>query len=239
MFFLGLDLETTGLDVKKDRIIEVGLVVYCTIRKKPLAMLSHLIRDETIGPLSDEIKEITGIDDWDLKEFGEDPKKVLGIVREFIERFPNVVAHNGRNFDIPFLYNEYDRFSLRRPNPFTLIDTSTDVPYPEMVGTRKLGYLAAEHGFLNPFPHRAVTDVLTMLKVVGQYDTSEVIKWALAPNLKVRAVVTYDDRQKAKDLGYRWEAGEKLWVKTLKNFQLEAERERADFEVRVLEEGSL
>ena len=51
----------------------------------------------------------------------------------------------------------------------------------EKIKTRSLPYLAADHGFLNPFPHRALFDVMTMIQIAGMYDINEILKYADSP----------------------------------------------------------
>ena len=40
------------------------------------------------------------------------------------------------------------------------------------------------HGFLNPFPHRAVTDVMSMLKIASQYDLDRMADLAKLPHCR-------------------------------------------------------
>ncbi len=55
-----IDFETTGLNIKEDRIIEYGVVLYEPIRKKIMATSSQLVNAPGLQ-LSEEIVEITGI----------------------------------------------------------------------------------------------------------------------------------------------------------------------------------
>jgi len=77
-----------------------------------------------------------------------------------------------------------------------------DVPSPPQITTRKLAHLAAEHGFLNPFAHRAVFDVLTMLKILSCYPIENVIISSNQPLMKLVALVAFDGRYKAKARGF-------------------------------------
>lgn len=110
------------------------------------------------------------------------------------------------------------------------IDTTEDVPYPLEVKTRKLTHLAAEHGFVNPFPHRAVTDVLTTLRILSFYSTEEVERYAKAESKTLVANFERDDpefevkKDAVKRNGYRWTgAPEYQWKKSIKDFQVEEE----------------
>jgi len=173
MFVLGLDLETTGIDPNKDLIIEVGAVVWDVKTQKPRALMSELVSIDQSVPA--ECSAITGITDEDLKIWGQPLNDVMLRLKQLTYECDYVVAHNGAKFDRLFLQRYYDQnplWSFEKP----WIDTLTDVPFPKQIITRKLNFLAAEHGFLNPFSHRAVFDVLTMMKVFSSYSFEEILR---------------------------------------------------------------
>lgn len=223
MLILGLDFETTGFDFAKDRIIEIGAVLWDTEHRVPMEMMSALIHWPDNELLTPEITAITGITDEMLAVHGVDFLSSWAEMHDLMRNAEAIVAHNGTGFDKPMYEAHCGRWSLT-PAELPWIDTCIDVPYPPAITTRKLVHLAAEHGFLNPFAHRAVFDVLTMLRVLDQYDIAEVLESAKQPSLMVRAIVSYDDREKAKARGYRWDAGTKTWRKPLKAHRLEEER---------------
>jgi DNA polymerase III epsilon subunit-like protein len=236
MLFVGFDCETTGLDVKKDRITEVGAVLWCTERNAPLKVFSSYMYEKTYPEISKEITELTGITQRDLDLYGRYPEQVLSDLLMFFDEGDFVLAHNGTNFDRPILESEMERVGAMYKDDVAWIDTSVDLPFPKGITTRKLSYLATEHGFLNPFPHRALFDVMTMLKVVSMYDTDEVVKLSKSPNLTIRAVVDYDNRKLASERGYRWNAENKMWVKTIKELNLETETKDVPFKVLIIQE---
>ncbi len=166
MLLLGLDLETTGLDIGSSEIIEIGAVLWDWSRKIPLKINSDLVQCEK--PVPPEISALTGIEDQQLRDWGLPLNEALARLHDLSLAADYVVAHNGNGFDRLFL----ERVWLHHPQTKfqkKWIDTLTDLPLGSKINTRKLGYLAAEHGFLNPFSHRAVFDVLTMLKVMSHY----------------------------------------------------------------------
>lgn len=231
MLWLGIDFETTGLDTQNDRITEIGAVLWDPFEKKPLKLFHEFLKVDR--PLTPEIQKLTGLSDAILEKYGKPFKSVAENMAELFQHCSHVVAHNGTGFDKPLFKAECVRHKVgewERP----WIDTSVDVPFPADITARKLTYLAAEHGFLNPFAHRAVFDVLTMLTVISNYDPHEIVRWSESPAVTIRAKVDYADRAKASSRGYRWDAARKFWVKTIKEFQLEKERQEAMFTVEVL-----
>lgn len=242
MRILGLDFETTGLDTKNDRIIEIGAVLWETDTKQAIYGYGAYLYDDTYPALSEDINRITGITDSVLREFGKHPFSMLKQLNDFAlgHGVKYVVAHNGENFDKPILHSELQRagygFAL---TDLPWIDSKQDLPFEVEPDSRKLKHLALDQGFINPFPHRAQYDVLTMLKVLSAYDFSTVVEYSKIPWITVRAYVDYDKRELAKEKRYSWEnLGDKkyskCWVKKIKENQLENERKTSAFEVLVL-----
>ena len=242
MLLLGLDLETTGLKTDSDFIIEVGAALWDTDRNAALVLYSEMV-DPGVT-ISEEITRITGITNEDLKTYGRQPSSVLVETRKLIMLSDLVVAHNGTFFDRPLLEAELKRHAFEIPEK-PWLDTSTDVPYPEHIKVRKLSYLAAEHGFLNPFAHRALSDVLTMLQVLSKYDINRVLEFSREPSYVLTAIAkkpwedTAPEGKKEIDLvkarGYRFNGGSKKWQKQVKQSQLEKEQQHQEFEVLVVE----
>ncbi len=245
MRLLAIDLETSGLDPRKDRIIEVGAALWDTDRKVALQARSHLIHPPTGSDesfLEERITQLTGIAFEDLVEFGEtfpDVARALGQLCEDADvRF--LVGHNAREFDRSFLLAELGRFGCQGSWAETVtrlpwLDTMTDLPLPEDLKTRKLSHLAADHGFLNPFPHRALFDALTSLRLLSSYPLEEVIRYAGAPAVTLVAWnLPFERKDEAKNAGFQWDPAARRWFKTVKDFQVDALRGSVRFETRVV-----
>lgn len=224
MKLFGLDFETTGLDVEKDVVTEVGCVLWDTERHIPLLMDNFFVyHDEP--KLSEEAAKATGITQQDLNDYGLKTDVAFHRMMDAACQADAVVAHYGNSFDKPIALNwgkrvlgEDSRILSRLP----WIDTTMDVEFSDDITTRKLSYLAAEHGFLNPFSHRALFDVLTMMIVLDKYDLEPILFSASQPIVTVRAKVSYDDRQLAKDHKFYWEPDRKLWLKEMKLHKAQA-----------------
>jgi DNA polymerase-3 subunit epsilon len=239
MRLLGLDFETTGLDPNTSEITEVGYAIVDTDNmKKPLVLRSTLCT--CVGPMPKDISDLTGITDELLGECGVDLKSSLVSMQSNIRKYKvaHMVAHNAP-FDRAFLETNLKKHSI----PFTemsWIDTKKDIPWHKPMRSTSLITVAAEHGFLNPFPHAALFDVFTMLKILGEYDIKEVLAYRDEPLIFIRALVDYNTKDKAKAKGFSWQECEgrfyeKTWVKAVKQSKLDKELESYDFGTKFLD----
>jgi DNA polymerase-3 subunit epsilon len=241
MIVLGVDFETTGLNTGEDHIIEVGAMLWDTDRNVPMNPVLSSFINPGVEKLPEIIVELTGITDADLANHGYAPKAVLQGLVQLMNKADACVAHNGNLFDRPMLESNAKRHGVEIPKKLW-IDTSTDIEFPPTITTRKLVHLAAEHGFVNPFAHRAIFDVGTMLQVAKHYDWAQIKRYAETPTLVVRADVTYHQRELAKKRNYRFQGETKTWIKSIKEFQLDDERagaREAGFTVSVLSKGAV
>ena len=228
MKILGCDTETTGLDPKKDRITEIGLVLYDSAAAAPVRISGFLVQTGAI--VTEEITQLTGITQEAIAEYGVPAAHAIAAVVQMASKADFMCAHNAP-FDKSFLDAEFAR---QGKSVLTLpwIDTRTDLPKAayQLGKSASLRYLCADHGFLYS-AHRAVNDVLAMLELLSRYKLDKVIQRAQTPNVNVRAVVSFDDRILAKERGYYWKPELKLWVKPLKADEVEEEKLKAPFPV--------
>jgi len=230
MLIVGVDVETTGLNAEEDRITEIGAVLWEWETSRPLALFSTLVDPER--PIPPEITKLTGIDDEMISRFGWTESVALGMLVPMVEKASYAMAHNAP-FDQGFLDAATQRWRDMKV-PILWLDTKGDIRYPETITTRNLRHLASEHGFLNPFSHRAVFDVLTMLKVASCYDLEEIIARAKEPTLYVQALVSFDEKDKAKTRGYYWCAPKKIWWRSFKASDYAAEKDTCGFRTALL-----
>lgn len=244
MRLLGIDFETTGLNTATDRIVEIGAVLWDVEKKKPLVTLNFFVRDQGFPIMPAEVTKVNGITEDMLIEFGECPTQVYHYLNDFCRKHSvdYLVAHNAENFDKPMLMAELARYAgiydLLKEKPW--IDTRADIPFPIEPISRRLNHLASDHGFINPFQHRAVFDVLTMLRILSNYDMNAILEYQKIPFVTVQAMVDYDNRHLAKEARFSWEnIGEKKylrqWVKRIKKNLLEQERASYKFKIREIQ----
>lgn len=218
MYLLGVDIETTGLDFTQDEIIEVGSIVWDTSTNKPIEVFSQLV-DIGNRSLPQKIIEMTGISDLHLKSFGRPLAEVLTSVFNLADDCDFIVGHNALRFDKKFLSQSCSKLKLNLPKK-PWIDTTIDIEYPADITTRKLSYLAAEHGLINSQSHRAAFDVLTMFQIMAKYDFTEIAERAQSDLVIVTAKVDYENKDKAVENGFRWDPANKSWFKVMRQFDL-------------------
>ena len=228
MLVLGLDLETTTFDQDLLRVTEVGAVLYDTELKCPIEVQADLVYEPDIKlPMDPFVISLTGITDLMIQNYGKKPSVVLDKFVELYNRAEYVVAHNGNEFDRPAMQRFIGRYQSELkilPSPKHWIDTMIDLPYGELINTRKLQDLTGRHGFLNPFPHRAFTDVMSMLRIMSEYDFETVLEISHSPERTFQANVDYHSKDLAKQARFRWDSGGRKWLYKMKEYFLDAEK---------------
>jgi DNA polymerase-3 subunit epsilon len=235
MIILGLDLETTGLDANKDYITEVGAVLWDTELNSPIKIMGYLVKApaEAFG---EKVIQLTGITPYMSDKYGHDSERALRQLLSLYQQADYICAHNAQ-FDRKFLVGWIGKHNLDFDEDKLWIDTKTDLELSPDWST-KLTYLATEHGFINPFPHRAVFDVMTMLRILSKYDIDKVIDIAKSPTLTVKAIVSMEQRELAKTRGYhaQYENGKFImWSMPIKECFLEREKQAAPFPIQILQ----
>ena len=92
-----MDLETTGLSLSVDRIVEIGLLKVHPDRKEEI--FSNLVNPEI--PIPEEVIAIHGITNEDVAG-----KQTFKEIAEEVERFISdcdIAGFNVKRFDLPFI----------------------------------------------------------------------------------------------------------------------------------------
>jgi len=239
MILMGLDFETSGPDPEVCDITEAAWVVYDTnFGNKPVMSGTFLNREvESIDP---EAEKITGISVEQCKTYGVKRDLIKTMLSRDIEHVePDfLVAHNAHGFD-EIIFN---RLNANQFKNLPWIDTMEDLPEStyDKCGSRKLSWMAAEMGFLNPFPHAALPDVMTMMKLLFMHDLDEVVALSKIPMVTVAAGVSFQQKDLAKKRGYYWQnirgrEYPKKWVKRMKQDKVALEQKEADFPVAIID----
>lgn len=254
---LGIDLEGmnkdlihSGVDVSVDRVIEIGAVLWDWGHSQPVKIISELINEVDHLPISQEVEDITGINDSMLESWGAKGLEIHEILKnlsELMKKTDYIMAHNGGGYDYPMLKAMFKRYDMEMPEK-VWIDTMTDIEYPSKLQGRSLALLEHGHGFVNPFPHRAVTDVLSMLKVASQYSLTRMGKMARSPMVTITAALkapNWKDPAAVKEFNeiknkvaksrFRWNPSDKEWTKEVHKILIDEGKVQFDFEYFIKE----
>lgn len=232
---LGIDLEgindnllEEGVNLKKDRVIEIGAVLWDCHFNQPIKFLSELINEPDRLPISEEVEELTGINDNLLDMWGHPQDKIPEILNQLlqlIEKADALMAHNGAMYDKPMLLALYERFNISFPEKLW-IDSAQHIEFPKIIPAKSMPVLEHAHGFINPFPHRAVTDVMAMFKIASNYSFQRMYQLANSPVVQLVAVLDAPNwkdykqveefnriKHKVSKARFRWQPDIKKWIK--------------------------
>ena len=144
------DFETTGLDVKTARIIEIGAIKY--VGRREVDRVSTLVHPGI--PLTDEITQITGITSDMLKD-APPADQVLHTFHDMLRSCVGV-AHNAE-FDCQILGYESARLGVQCS--YTVLCTLKMARTLVDVPRRNLDALAEHFGLSFESRHRSIGDI--------------------------------------------------------------------------------
>lgn len=212
-----IDIETTGLNCEVDRIIEVGILKFLLEDGEvPVVVEAYSGTEDPGVALSEEIRVLTGLSDGVLAG----SRIEWATVKRLMVEASILVAHNAA-FDRSFL--------LKRPElqPLTgrFACSQRHIDWKgKGFDSAKLTYLAADHGFVNPFPHRALFDCATTLRIVAPH-MDELIRRSLEREFIISAWDSpFETKDVLKSRGYRWDSQKRVWQRLLGESALGDER---------------
>lgn len=212
-----VDSETTGLDAKRDYAIEVGCVLWSVEHRSVIEAWSTLIA----GPNGNPAEAINGIPASALTD-AADAVVVKVRLLEFAGRADAIVAHSA-DFDRAFLAPIADVLPW--------ICSCNDIEWPgariaanveparERPG-QSLVALCLAHGLGVSHAHRALTDCLLLARLLERvaemgHDVEAMLTRGLRPKATFQALVSFDDKDKAKAAGFKWVPETKMWLRRM------------------------
>ena len=155
--YIVLDIETTGLSFRTEKITEIGAV---KVKAGEIVDTFECFVNPQI-PIPQKIVEITHITDEMVKD-AETIEKVMPKFLEFIGDL-KLVAHNA-DFDVGFLKYNAESLGLKMDNEYIDSLKLSRQLYPEFK-KHKLGMIADKLGITVENAHRALDDVKTLVQV--------------------------------------------------------------------------
>ena len=155
--YIVLDIETTGLSFRTEKITEIGAV---RVKDGEIVDTFETFVNPEI-PIPERIVELTGITDEMVKD-ADTIDKVMPKFLEFIGDL-KLVAHNAE-FDVGFLKYNAEELGLKMDNEYIDSLALSRQLFPEFK-KHKLGILAEKFGIKVENAHRALDDVKTLVKV--------------------------------------------------------------------------
>lgn len=208
-----LDTETTGLNPASDKLIELGIVVfeYDIETGQAYRVLETFNELEDPGmPIPTESTSVHNITDAMVVGKRIDDAAVQALISDV----SILIAHNA-NFDRIFVENRFPFFAKK-----AWACSLAQIPWKnEGMGSAGLEFLAYRYGF-HFGGHRASVDCQALLEVLqselpksGGKAMKALLQNARTTEIKVWALnAPFDNKDKVKARGYRWEADRKTWV---------------------------
>jgi DNA polymerase-3 subunit epsilon len=218
-----LDVETTGTESRKDKIIELAMVVFSFSSDGRIFEILETYRsfEDPQQSISQEITDLTGITDEDVKDQKIDDEKVASLMEDVVL----VIAHNA-GFDRPFMEA---RFALFENVPWAC--SQKQIPWSkEGVTGLKLEFIAQVYGFFYG-AHRAMDDVWAVLKILssdlpksGTLVLSSLLVAAREPTHLVSAThAPFDKKDILKERRYKWNPHGRVWETEILESDLDEE----------------
>ena len=216
-----VDLETTGLDPLKDQVVEVGLIEFAVSPDSAGGLRAGMTGGYSAlqdpgRPLPPEVAKLTGLSDDLLVGQSVD----WAVVRETLSRASVVIAHNAA-FDRAFLERRPELDGIK---PHWACSVKHINWRQHGFKTRALNYLAADHGFVNPFAHRALFDCATTFRLVAPYLEELIRRSYLGEYLVSATGAAFETKDILRINGYRWNPEARVWAKNLLEDELVEER---------------
>jgi len=219
-----LDVETTGLNPKTDKVIELVMMPFAYGAMSgvitDIGEPYHAYNDPGIA-IPPKITKLTGITDEMVKGKSFDVKAI----DTFASGFRFCIAHHAK-FDRPFVETISPVFT-----GLHWACSMEQVPWDEFEITgRKLDYIAFRLGWFYE-AHKAQNDCHAALSILARTipgrDTTfmhALLSEARKPNYRVWATGSpIGEKDKLKDRGYRWEPARKTWHTEVGKDEVDAE----------------
>ncbi|MBD2078372.1 3'-5' exonuclease [Leptolyngbya sp. FACHB-17] len=213
-----IDTETTTLDPENGQVIEIGAILYSLRHQTAIQQSSVLLPAE-----DNPAESINRIKSAALATLSPSVTELgLTTILE-MARMADVVAAHNAEFDRKW-FGSAGNNGVLLPN---LVDASDNLlpwvctcndfewPYQTRSG-QSLIELALAHGIGVYANHRALTDCQLLAALFDKVDNLQrMFERALRPKARFVALVSYDNRELAKQAGFKWFSDRKTWERVM------------------------
>lgn len=191
-----LDTETTGLDPRRHQCIEVGAVLFDVPHRSVLSQVSFLLPCKR-----NEAQAVNGIEPALTRE-PQPWRQGLHCFEALLAAADLVVAHNAA-FDRQW-FGLGCLPAIRKP----WLCSMEDIRWPadrRLRANPSVRDLALAYAVPVWAAHRALTDCIYLAQVFERCpNLEELLATGLEPRQLYRARLSYDERHKAREAGFRW-----------------------------------
>ncbi len=191
-----VDTETTGLSPERHHCIEVGAVLFAVPQRAVLSQISCLLpcRENPAEAINGIPAEVSRLEQpW---------RQSLATFESLVDACDVVVAHNAA-FDRQW-FGQGPLPAIHRP----WLCSMEEIRWPAgraLRSTPSVRDLALAYGVPVWAAHRALTDCIYLAQVFERCEDLEALLCAgLEPRRLYRAQLPYEERQRARDAGFRW-----------------------------------
>jgi DNA polymerase-3 subunit epsilon len=221
------DTETTGLKIEEGaKAVEFAVTLFCTKTRSLVSSCSTILyHDQNPQEHTNRIPlETLTLHNW--------PKTLeVGLMHDMMMRADYIIAHKAA-FDRPFVNLIFQEYNLSVPAEGKWICSLESMEFPHQTGSKKLTHLAADHGIFVVGSHRALQDTLTLAHLLLLIPNLEdQINNALIPRFIYNALVSFDQKEDAKAIGFAWHPEPKKWQRKLTEEEAEQINQSGLFQV--------
>jgi len=218
-----IDTETTGLDENKDEVIEIGCILFHVSSRSVLSQVSFLfpVRNNEAEYVNGISAEVTNIDQpW---------QDGLNFFLKLVDYSDLIVAHNVE-FDRKWFGK--GRLPKLEKNWICSLEDINWSFKKSLKNRPSVTDLALSFSIPVWNLHRALSDCFYISEVFKKCDNlEELLLKATEPRFLYKALVSYEERNLAKNAGFRWNTHvEGAWSKKL----TAEEANNLDFKVKIL-----